>query len=303
MTIAPQERVVPGRAGGAPRPAIPAASKNRRERAAALSASVDDKDPAHDTLEKQLGHHFASPALLEQALTHSSLRHEQQLAGQKNAPDTGDNERLEFLGDAIVGLLVAESLYRRFPSLREGELTRLRAALVSRKYLGDVGETMELGRWLRMGRSEEKNGGRKKTVLLANCVEALTAALYLDSGNLGTVAAFVEKVIVEPQAALLYRELQAKHAIGDYKSALQEFLQARNCGQPEYTVQAETGPDHRKRFLVEVCTAATDAGGSRALARGSGSTKKKAEQEAARRAFQRLGGEAATEEPDAAELP
>ena len=253
------------------------------------------QDAALHALETELGHSFARPALLEQALTHSSLRHEQHMAqhggGKPAAENAGDNERLEFLGDAIVGLLVAESLFRRFPGLREGELTRLRAALVSRKHLGEVGEALQLGQWLRMGRSEERNGGRRKAVLLANCVEALTAALYLDSGSLQTAGAFVERVIVEPQATTLHRELQANHAIGDYKSALQEYLQARNSSQPEYSVLVETGPDHRKRFLVEVRTAATGEDGGRALARGSGSTKKKAEQEAARRAFRRLGGE------------
>ena len=244
-------------------------------------------------LEAVLGHRFQRPVLLEQALTHSSLRHELHVAtnGNGRAQDPGDNERLEFLGDAIVGMLVAQSLFERFPDLREGELTRLRAALVSRKHLGEVGEALDLGRWLRMGKSEEKNGGRKKAVLLANCVEAITAALYLDSGDLAVAAAFVERVIVAPEAERLHAELQANQAIGDYKSALQEFLQARGGGQPEYMVQAETGPDHRKRFHVEVCTAATDPAGSRSLAQGSGSTKKKAEQEAARRAFRKLGGE------------
>ncbi len=265
-----------------------------------------DRQAAPQALEAKLGYHFERSSLLRQALTHSSLRHEHQIAQQANADGDGkstpgmrDNERLEFLGDAIVGMLVAESLYRRFPSLREGELTRLRAALVSRKHLGEVGIALELGQWLHMGRSEERNGGRNKAVLLANCVEAVTAALYLDSGSIETAAAFVERAIVEPQAETLYRELKAKHAIGDYKSALQEFLQARGCGQPEYTVEAETGPDHRKRFLVEVHTAAADPDGSRALARGSGSTKKKAEQEAARRAFGRLNEQQAATDTEA----
>ncbi len=259
--------------------------------------SIDGNAAVLEALETRLGHRFGQQALLEQALTHSSLRHEQQMAGGNGAEaHARDNERLEFLGDAIVGLLVAESLFRRYPDLREGELTRLRAALVSRKHLGEVGEALELGRWLRMGRSEERNGGRKKAVLLANCVEAVTAALYLD-GGLSAAAAFVERTVVEPDAATLHRELQAHHAIGDYKSALQEFLQARGNGQPEYSVEAETGPDHRKRFLVEVRTAATDSeDGGRALARGTGSTKKKAEQAAAKRAFRRLGGEGSAAE-------
>ncbi|RRA48595.1 ribonuclease III [Acidipila sp. EB88] len=254
-------------------------------------------------LEAQLGYAFTQGALLEQALTHSSLRHELQTNGPA-APRAGagtaptDNERLEFLGDAIVGMLVAEILFKRFPSLREGELTRMRAALVSRKHLGEVGETLQLGQWLRMGRSEERNGGRTKAVLLANCVEAITAALYLDSGELPVAAGFVERHIVGPLADTLFQKLKSNHAIGDYKSALQEFLQARGSGQPEYQLHAETGPDHRKRFLVEVRTAPSDPDGGRALAQGSGSTKKKAEQEAARRAFRKLGGEPA---PNASE--
>ncbi len=230
-------------------------------------------------LEARLGHVYARRALLTEALTHGSLRHEQPDGGG------GDNERLEFLGDAIVGLLVAELLYRRFPTASEGELTRLRAALVSRKHLGEVGLGLELGRWLRLGRSEERSGGRTKAVLLANCVEAITAAMYLDGGGLEAPAAFVERVVVEPYVDGLYKELEANSAIGDFKSALQELLQARGVGQPEYTVADETGPDHRKRFCVEV------HGDGRALAQGVGSTKKKAEQEAAKRALGKLAGD------------
>ncbi len=261
-----------------------------------VDAETNKRQAPLSELEKSLGYCFAKPSLLEQALTHSSLRHEQQGNGAGFATEPRDNERLEFLGDAIVGLLVAESLFRRYPDLREGSLTRLRAALVSRKHLGEVGEVLQLGRWLRMGRSEERNGGRTKSVLLANCVEAVTAALYLDSGNITIAAEFVERTIVAPQADLLHDALLAKHAIGDYKSALQELLQARGCAQPEYFVEAETGPDHRKRFLIEVRTAATDPTGVVALARGSGSTKKKAEQEAARRAFAKLESKAAGSE-------
>ncbi len=240
-------------------------------------------------LETKLGYSFVTPRLLQEALTHGSLRHEQLLAdgGQNRDAATGDNERLEFLGDAIVGLLTAESLFRRFPRATEGELTRLRAALVSRKHLGEVGLGLELGRWLRLGRSEERNGGRTRAVLLANCMEAVAAAIYLDAG-IEETRAFVERIIVEPEAARLHRELQSHHAIGDYKSALQELLQARGSTQPEYFVEAELGPDHRKRFVVEV-RAATEADTDvRPLAQGSGSTKKKAEQEAAKRALRKL---------------
>jgi ribonuclease-3 len=245
-------------------------------------------------LEASLGHTFAKPELLVRALTHSSLRHEQQQAaagqdgGKSAGGDTSDNERLEFLGDAVVGLLVAEALFLRYPGLREGELTQLRAALVSRKYLGEVGLALELGRWLRLSRSEERSGGRKKAVLLANCVEAIAAAVYLDTGTLHAARSFVEMAIVEPRAGHLYRELRANHTIGDYKSALQEFLQAQGLREPEYLVKAETGPDHRKRFDVEVRTSATETEEGRALASGNGSTKKKAEQEAAERAYRKL---------------
>ena len=253
-------------------------------------------EEAPDTLEARLEHRFAQPALLLEALTHSSRRHDC-VAAEPDGNDPGDNERLEFLGDAVVGLLVAESLYRRFPELSEGALTRLRSALVSRKYLGEVGKALELNRWLRVGRSEERSGGRSRAVLLANCVEAVTAALYLDTGNLAAARGFVERWIVQPEAATLHRQMEAHHAIGDHKSALQELLQARGDGQPEYTLEGESGPDHRKRFLIEVRV--TDGTQGRPLARGSGSTKKKAEQEAARRALAKL--QAAGEPPDPAQ--
>ena len=239
-----------------------------------------------EELQLRLGHHFAQPELLRTAMTHSSLRNDL-LSTAPEAGDQGDNERLEFLGDAVVGLLVAESLYRRFPQLSEGALTRLRASLVSRKHLGEVGRALELGRWLRVGRSEERNGGRGRAVLLANCVEALVGAIYLDGGRLDRGArAFVERFIVEPEMETIVGALETNHAIGDYKSALQELLQARGIGQPEYSVEGESGPDHRKRFLVEVRSPEGDS--FRALARGSGSTKKKAEQEAARRALEKI---------------
>jgi ribonuclease-3 len=238
-------------------------------------------------LEAKLGHRFTHPALLEQALTHGSVRHEHQTSdAAETLPAVEDNERLEFLGDAIVGMVVAELLYRRYPDLDEGELTRLRAALVSRKHLGHVGTALDLGSYLRLGRAEERNGGRKKAVLLANCVEALIGALYLE-GGLPAAAAFVEGTVVDPYMDQLRGDLSENPAIGDYKTALQELLQARRAGQPEYTVKAESGPDHRKRFLVQV-RASYGENGSRA--EGEGSTKKKAEQEAARQLYKQLKG-------------
>lgn len=242
--------------------------------------------PSLETLERALGHRFGQQHLLVQALTHSSLAHEQHLSGEDPQVPLHDNEQLEFLGDAVIGLLVGESLYRRFPELSEGELTRLRSALVSRKHLGQVGSGLRLGRYMRMGKGEERSGGRKKSALLANCMEAIVAALYLDAG-LETARAFVERHAVGPYVAELQRELLEGRAIGDHKSALQEYLQAHKGGQPVYVVKGESGPDHRKKFTVEVHHSA-NGNGSKALARGTGSTKKKAEQEAARRALEKL---------------
>src|SRR5579883_1500739 len=242
--------------------------------------------PSLETLERALGHRFGQQHLLVQALTHSSLAHEQHLTGEAPAELHQDNEQLEFLGDAVIGLLVGESLYRRFPELSEGELTRLRSALVSRKHLGQVGAKLRLGRYMRMGKGEERSGGRKKAALLANCMEALVAALYLDAG-LETARAFVERHAVEPYVEDLQKEMLEGRAMGDHKSALQEYLQAYKGGQPVYILKKESGPDHRKKFTVEVHHSANGSAGM-ALARGTGTSRKKAEQEAARRALEKL---------------
>jgi ribonuclease-3 len=244
-----------------------------------------------DELETLLGHNFARKPLLVQALTHSSLAHE---LGASAAPDE-DNEQLEFLGDAVIGLLAAESLYRSYPDLREGQLTRLRAALVSRKHLGQVAARLDLGRFLRLGRGEERSGGRKKNALLANAIEAVIAALYLDAG-VEIARRFVEQYVIAPSVSALHEQLIHGISIGDHKSALQELLQAQKQGQPEYIVKGESGPDHRKEFLVEVRLAKSGIGSrTRALARGAGSTRKLAEQEAARKAIEKLAAEAQKE--------
>src|SRR5579871_5319403 len=233
-------------------------------------------------------HRFERPELLTWALTHRSLAYESKPETQPS-PDA-DNEQLEFVGDAVLGLAVAESLFRRFPGSREGELTRLRASLVSRRHLGSVGARIGLGAWLRLGRGEEQSGGRTKPALLANALEAVIAALYLD-GGLDAARAFIEEHIIEPTLPELHLALQAgdtfSGAIGDHKSALQELLQATGAGQPQYVLTAQSGPDHQKRFRVEV-RVEDGAGGSMALAESEGSTKKQAQQEAARIAFARL---------------
>jgi ribonuclease III len=250
-------------------------------------------------LETLLGHRFRNPELLKRALTHRSLAHENYLAqhlaevesaetAQAETPSdpSADNEQLEFLGDAVIGFLVAEDLCHRYPDLREGPLTRFRAELVSRHHLGLVAARLKLGDYMLLGRGEERSGGRRNSALLANCIEAVVAALYLD-GGIEATRTFVLREVVEPDAAGLHKKILRGASIGDYKSALQERLQAQRTGQPEYSVCAESGPDHRKRFLIEV-SVAKDGVTTRPLARGVGTTKKKAEQEAARRAIIKL---------------
>jgi ribonuclease-3 len=255
--------------------------------------------PAPNTLQATLGHTFRELQLLVKALTHSSLAYEQTLEGRQGEGTTPpareeDNEQLEFLGDAVLGLVVAEILFRRFPDLHEGEWTRLRASLVSRRHLAQVASALDLGSYLRLGRGEDRGGGRKKSTLLANCVEAIIGALYLD-GGLAPVASFVQAYVVAPYVNDLRQALDLGVSLGDHKTALQELLQAQKTGPPDYVLKAESGPDHRKRFLVEVRVAA-GSGLAKSLARGVGTTKKRAEQEAARRAFEKLRKQAPARE-------
>jgi ribonuclease-3 len=264
------------------------------------------KQAAQDAgLEAALGYTFHDKALLARALTHSSLAYEQtamQAAGKTSAAARArrspleDNEQLEFLGDAVLGLIVAEALYRAHPEMSEGQLTRLRSALVSRKHMGQVAHRLHLGSYLRMGRGEERSGGRKKAALLANAAEALIAAVYLDAAgsagpcetSLAAARGVIERHVIEPSLPALLHEAARGTSIGDHKSALQEFLQSERRGQPEYVVTGQSGPDHHKRFLVEVRLPGKAGLPGPALARGIGSTKKHAEQEAARRALRKL---------------
>ena len=249
------------------------------------------------------GHHFQRPELLTWALTHRSLAYETNPDSLPNP--TADNEQLEFVGDAVLGLVVAESLFRRFSASREGELTRLRSSLVSRRHLGEVAARIDLGSHLRLGRGEEQSGGRRKPALLANALEAVIAALYLD-GGLDAARAFIEKHIIEPTLPDLHLAMQGgdtfSGAIGDHKSALQEHLQASGAGQPHYVLTDQSGPDHQKRFRVEVGIQ-DKKGGSRALAESEGTTKKQAQQDAARLAFQRLISESQPPGLAAVEVP
>ncbi len=239
-------------------------------------------------LETVLGHGFANPEVLVRALTHRSLANEQALESGFDAADgAGDNERLEFLGDAVLGLVVAEALFKLHPEWHEGELTRVRAQLVSRQHMAEVASAIGLGSHLRLSRGEDRGGLRRKNTVLSNTMEAVLAALFLD-GGLEPVRAFVRRQVMGEAAELLAEELRSGAALGNYKSALQEYLQAARAGTPVYRVKSESGPDHRKRFLVEVRLNVGDMEPGKPLARGMGSTKKHAEQDAARRALDRL---------------
>ena len=244
-------------------------------------------------LEAALGHCFARPELLVRALTHRSLANERAssekalASGKIKAATTGDNERLEFLGDAVLGLVVAEALFLLHPEWQEGELTRVRAQLVSRQHLAEVAAAISLGSHLRLSHGEEKGGLRRKSTVLSNTMEAVLGALFLD-GGLQPVSAFVRRWVMGEAAEQLAEQLRSGAALGNYKSALQEHLQATRAGTPVYRVKSESGPDHHKRFLVEVRLKTAESEPGKQLARGMGGTKKHAEQDAARRALERM---------------
>lgn len=221
-------------------------------------------------LEAAVGHSFREPRWLERALTHRSRRAE---------PETrpADNERLEFLGDAVLGLVVTEDLLAAFPAWDEGTLSKSRARLVSTPSLQRAARRLDLGRYLRLGRGEEKTGVRERQAVLADTYEAVVAAIYLDAG-LEAAAQFVRQSLLE--------EAIREHgdALGrlDHKSALQEWLHARGVPTADYRVVRETGPDHCKRFVVEVRLE------GEALGTAEGASKKEAEQAAARVALETL---------------
>jgi ribonuclease-3 len=241
-------------------------------------------------LEAALGYKFSRPELLLCALTHRSLAHEMaHVEGGIPACALEDNERLEFLGDAVLSLVVAEALYAAYPEWREGELTRIRSGLVSRQHMAQVARNVDLGKHLRLSRGEEHSGLRRKATVLSNTMEAVMGALYLD-GGLETVRGFVSRQVMGETAEQLARELRSGAALGNYKSALQERLQGAGAGAPFYRLKSESGPDHHKRFLIEVRVKGEPGERGEPLARGTGRTKKHAEQDAARRALEVLDG-------------
>jgi ribonuclease-3 len=224
-----------------------------------------------EKLQDLIGYQFSNSQLLQEALTHSSY-------AQEAAEDDRDNEQLEFLGDAVLNFLVSVRLADAFPQIEEGKLSRARARLVAAEHLGKVAAKLDLGDFLRLGRGEEKTGGRTKSNLLVNALEALLAALYRD-GGLEVAGRFVEQYVLPADLSGSADELFST----DYKSALQEHLQGERGEPAEYRVVDESGPEHQKTFTVEV------AAGENGVARGTGGSKKVAEQQAARTLLERLG--------------
>lgn len=220
-------------------------------------------------LEEDLGYLFEDPGLLDRALTHKSYANE-------TGPGVEDNERLEFLGDAVLDLAVSRLLYDFDPPLREGEMSKIRAHLVKEESLGQMARSFSLGRFLRLGRGEEQTGGREKASILADTFEALVAAIFLD-GGFDLAYQFAENLF-----GAVLAETGPAAGDRDYKTRLQEFCQARYGKAPNYRLVAESGPDHDKIFEVEILA------GRRVLARGKGHSKKEAEQHAAQDALEIL---------------
>ena len=236
-------------------------------------------------LEESLGHHFQRRELIEQALTHSSQARELQAAGASpGLAGSGDNELLEFLGDAVLGLVTSETLFHRFPGFGEGQFSKLRAHLVGQRHLLQVAEQLHIGEYMRLGRGEERSGGRSKASLLVDALEAILAALYLD-GGWAVTRDFIVRVIVEPELAHMRLETSAIPVM-DFKSALQEALQTSGKPQPVYVLVKEEGPEHKKTFTVEARL--PEPGMAQFVGRAQGATKKRAEQEAARQVLEHL---------------
>ncbi len=221
-----------------------------------------------EELEKRLGYSFQNRQLLEDALRHSSYANE-----SRNRSATS-NERLEFLGDAVLGMVVADHLYRKYPNQPEGELTRIRAALVCEDNLVLVARELSLGDYLKLGRGEENAGGRHRPSIQADAVEAVIAAVYLD-GGIAAARNIIRKFILNRNQGQL-------PATRDYKTTLQEFVQQKEGQDLNYRLVKESGPDHDKRFTIEVSL------NGQVLGRGEGRSKKEAEQMAAKEALEQL---------------
>ena len=220
-------------------------------------------------LERRLGYRFTHEDLLRQALTHKSFAHE--------SGNGVHNESMEFLGDAVLGFLITDFIYQDFPAFTEGRKSKIKAYLVSAATLSSLALELEIPQFLRLGKGEEKTGGRKKSALSANALEAVVAAIYLDTG-IDAVRAFLQPLY----SPLIEEVRKGRAVVEDPKTTLQEFLQARNLEPAHYHVTAESGPEHRKTFQIEL-----EVGG-RKLGQASGTTKKKAELLAAQAALAKL---------------
>ncbi len=239
-----------------------------------LTGSVGSTEPLRAQADDVLYHHFSyrfrNKKLLRQALTHRSFF-------QKSEEHWLSNERLELLGDAVLGMIITELLYRQYPRKREGELTRIKSLMVSRDVLAREGEKLELGKYLILGNGEDQSGGRHRRSILADTFEALLGAVYLD-GGFEPAKKFVDECLYPDMSRFLKDE-----SSGNYKSVLLEYVQGRSHGVPKYRVVQESGPDHKKEFTMEVSV------WGEVLGTGKGHSKKKAEQEAALMAAKALG--------------
>jgi ribonuclease-3 len=222
---------------------------------------------ALDAFEQRIGHTFGNRELLRRSLTHKSYSHEAKHEAIR------DNETFEFLGDSVLGFVIGDLLFRRFPTLDEGALSKMKAYLVSAHSLAAKARVFEMGEVILLGVGEEKSGGRKKDSLLANLFEATVAAVFLD-GGIEAARLLIERSF-EPDLGALNEDDLLFH---DYKTALQELAQGRGWSLPDYNVVAEEGPDHDKRFIVEVRIGSHSA-------RGEGTSKKEAQQQAAKNAL------------------
>ena len=218
--------------------------------------------------QQNIGYQFKQEALLRQALTHSSYAHE------KNLKELMDNERLEFLGDSILGMVVADHLYKNFPDRPEGELTRMRADMVCETSLAAVADKIGLGKHLLLGHGEERFGGRSRASILADAVESVIAACFLDGGLDAALKVVQQFILVEVPVTKLHN--------ADYKTQLQELVQQKKNQILSYALVGQSGPDHDKLFEVEVSLNGNVVG------RGTGSSKKRAEQAAAHAALEKL---------------
>jgi ribonuclease-3 len=223
-----------------------------------------------EELERCLDYHFKDPALLQQGITHKSYLNEARERFQK------DNERFEFLGDAVLDLVISQDLLLNYPDTPEGELSKMKARIVSETALAKVARRLEIGRYLLLGRGEEITQGRTKPSLLANALEAILAAIYLD-GGLDSARHVIQKIFKSE-----FEELLKTEAFTDYKTELQELCQRDYEILPTYTVLTESGPDHQKTFEVQISIKGDVYG------RGIGRSKKEAEQQAAREALEKL---------------